>query len=105
MLTAAAMASPDRSMAPSSDSSASRLWGGMRPALRGRRRASSIDWTMGPLTLPDHAVDLRRDTATFSGEELGTAVHNRTRVRLWHVAALHTRTTRPQPQIGRASCK
>src|SRR4051794_5715454 len=82
MLTADAMASPDRSIAPRSDSSASRLCGGTRPTVRCRRRVSSIDWTMGPFTLPDQAVDLRRDTATFSGEELGTAVHSRTYVRI-----------------------
>src|SRR3954449_5064320 len=65
MLIADAIASPDSSMAPSRDSSASRLWGGTRPTRCCRRRASSIDWTMGLPTLPDHAVDRRRDTAPF----------------------------------------
>src|SRR5438105_7124053 len=71
MLTAAAMASPESSMAPRSDSSASRLWGGIRPTRCCRRRVSSIDWTMGPLTLTYHAVDLRRDTAPFFRGRVG----------------------------------
>src|SRR5881392_1899245 len=72
MLTAAAMASPDSNMAPRSDSSASRLWGGTRPTLRWRRLASSMDCTMGLPTLTRAACgSLDRQPRDLPGEAWG----------------------------------
>src|SRR3954447_26256724 len=72
MLTADAMASPDKSMAPRSDSSASRLWGGTRPTRCCRRRVSSIDWTMG--VAHHHPCGLWVARPTSSGFRWGSAV-------------------------------
>src|SRR5205814_101776 len=77
MLTAAAMASLLSSMAPRSDSSASRLCGGTRPTPppRGwRRLASSMDWTIGAHPHPRGLWVARRAT---SGSRWGRVGDNR----------------------------
>src|SRR5687767_13515918 len=63
------MASLLRSMAPRSDSSAWRLWGGTRlPDLVERRRASSSDWTMACQSVGAMACAERVDGRGVSGD-------------------------------------
>src|SRR5207302_3426722 len=81
MLIPAAMASLLSSMAPSRDSSASRLWGGTRPPPRWRRRASSMDWTMVAHSGAKRLGNDRAQTCRSRGGEPRGCPQGRTHVR------------------------